>query len=367
MTTGVDWTPPPGFAPLGMLPVRLLAEDGGVVASGLSGSPMPAPPGRYFLCVTLPNGREVIGGTAVEVGKAGTPQLPTLEQEMARGFDLATVIPAPEDDRADMPTATVTAQRWDGVLASSWTDGRLALDPGAAIEVGHRARAIAHGGRTDTLLLLPTAEGQIAHVLPYDRSLVPHAIDTREMLVALTADGARLAMRSPLSAAANALFLYVGNGLLAESKRLSLALVDSGTPPASMLQSVLALYVLLRANALSSVDPSLDRLLALAPDMPDTYAVCAEIRARQGRHEEAVAALRTGCELGCPWFRSGLSYLLERLRLYLEIDAGPSTFSLRPDDRDRARAWKAGLERIALRLDMSAMFTTFRLDLGDPR
>ncbi len=355
MTAAVVWTPPPGFAALGTLPIRLRAGDGEVIASGVSGRALAVPPGRYFLCVTLPNGREVIGGAALDVGEGGTPPPPPLEREMARGFDMATLIPAAEG-------ATVAANRWDGALADMWSGDQFALEPGEAVELGGVARAVPHGGRADALLLLPTAAGRIAHVLPYDRPLAPDAGGDAAMLAALAPTGDRLVLRSPLGGGANALFLYVGNGLNAESRRLARALVEDAAPPVSMLQAVLALHVLLRANDLATVDPMLGRLLALAPDMPDTHAVHAEIRARQGRHEEAVAALRTGCALGCPWFRPGASYLLERLRLYLEIDEGPSTFSLLPDDRDRARAWKAGLERVALRLDPSALFTTFRLD-----
>ena len=77
--------------------------------------------------------------------------------------------------------------------------------------------------------------------------------------------------------------------------------------------------------------------------------------------DDAIAALRDGYSTGCPWFRSGMSHLLERLRFYLEVDAGSFPFRL-GDELAQFATWKARLERMARRLDTTETFTTFTIE-----
>ena len=101
--------------------------------------------------------------------------------------------------------------------------------------------------------------------------------------------------------------------------------------------------------------------MSIAADVPDAHVIRAEVYARLGRHAEAIRALREGYSTGCPWLRSGMSHLLERLRFYLEVDAGSFPFKL-GDELEQFATWKKRLERMARRLDTTELFTTFTID-----
>ncbi|MCQ8130362.1 hypothetical protein [Methylomonas rivi] len=84
----------------------------------------------------------------------------------------------------------------------------------------------------------------------------------------------------------------------------------------SWLGPVLGCYVLLRRNELNGLDECTSNLLRLARHVPDVLALRVEYLARIGEHAEAANQLVELESFGCPWFRSGIEYLRDRVRSY---------------------------------------------------
>ncbi|WNB74587.1 hypothetical protein [Methylomonas koyamae] len=84
----------------------------------------------------------------------------------------------------------------------------------------------------------------------------------------------------------------------------------------SWLGPVLGCYVLLRRNELDNLDECTNNLLRLARHVPDVLALRVEYLARTGKHVEAANKLAELESFGCPWFRSGIEYLRDRVRSY---------------------------------------------------
>ena len=407
----LNWSLPPALDHLGRLPIKLLTEEGRVAAHGLSGRDIEVPEGSYFLSCGLPNGREVIRRKpiGIEAGIRIDPIFPFLELELAveesqaakPGADPAAPTGQPAPLSADSPgillgaeiasdppaaaaalPATFSARMWAGDWMAQWDKGAgegQTVDPG-----GFRNETIALSGDQpipisgeagrDLLLELMDGETRRFFVVPFDRAILSGsgeaAID-----VSLAPDPQKISLHfaSPVSAEANAFVEFVNHGLLDQSRAITADLVAGGEDAlreqeTSALRAMLGAYVLLRANTLDGFEDWIARLAELMPQVPDVHIVRMEALSRLGKHGEAIAALRIAVTRGCPWFRSGISYLLERLRLYIEVDAETSdAFNLTKDDRARFMKSKTRLENMARRLDCASLFAAFCIPGETPR
>jgi hypothetical protein len=389
--TTFTWSLPPGFERLGALPVRLRSRRGALVASGVSGRALAVTPGSYLVSITLPDGREIISDQPIELGGTEPVVPPDFDDELLASVPLQSFVPgapvpppppmmaavgpavagapAPEAPPSEQP-ATVTALRFQGDWTGIWNEEAAPVVSFGAdiaagrVEIGERPVRIDRGDAPDELLGFPVAAGRRLFVVPFDVAVPRSSGERRSIFVQLKNDGSSLRFTSPVSAETNSFLEFVDRNLISESTRLARDLLTYGSGegnPPSLLRAIVAAYVLLRVNELDGVEPHLDRLMSIAADVPDAHVIRAEVLARLGRHAEAIRALREGYSTGCPWLRSGMSHLLERLRFYLEVDAGSFPFKL-GDELDQFATWKKRLERMARRLDTTELFTTFTID-----
>jgi hypothetical protein len=167
-------------------------------------------------------------------------------------------------------------------------------------------------------------------VVPYDEctACVGDSAEPRTIAASLVPgpSGPQIRYRSTVAEETNTLLSFVENGVLTEMWAVSEDLVQQGERAmygagGSVLRAVTGAYVLLRANALDGLDAWLATLAGVAPGVPDVPILRAELLARLGMHDDALDCLRTAIAGQVPWFRSGLSYMLERVRLYIDVSA----------------------------------------------
>jgi hypothetical protein len=358
---------PPGYSNLGPLPVCVRTKAGELIGRGTTDTPIEVPAGSYYVTVLLPDGREVGLDHRVRAGAAMPPP----------GPEPAGAEPAVELQAA-MPPAPVPQQAvrdagiWRGDWLAAWAIGtpdmtgrpldRFGLSTDTPEVILHEAG--------DRLLVLALEDRDRCTIIPFDecKVCIDPSAQARAIAARLTEapDGPAVAFRSIVSEEANALLGFVEGGVLGnmvavtedEVRRGEQALSQSG---ASVLRAITGAYVLLRANELEGLDRWLAQLEPFAADLPDLRPLQAELAARTGDHRAAVAAIRAWLDQSrCPWFRAGLSYMLDRLRLYLDVsDNQRESFNLDPSSYRRFEAARDVLERMLPAMLTSRYIATF--------
>jgi phosphatidylserine/phosphatidylglycerophosphate/cardiolipin synthase-like enzyme len=170
----------------------------------------------------------------------------------------------------------------------------------------------------------------------------------------------------------NHFYKYVATGHTLEARSISREILAQAEAlmwekNESPLSAVVAAYVLLRMNdsdpqQRDRMDQWTARLQQQAQWLPDATAIRIEFLARTGRDEDAIALLLSIGRFGCPWFRSGLSYLVERLRMYVGMNASRvrTRKALSSDDaRYLAKLLKV-LSALALKTDSRQTLCVYR-------
>ena len=122
-------------------------------------------------------------------------------------------------------------------------------------------------------------------------------------------------------------------------------------------------YALLRLGALDRMNEWSENLMNWFSWLPDGAAVRGEHLARLGNHQEALEAFCQLRERGLPYLSDGLSYAVDRLRLYQSV--GKKNFS--EDDLKKCAATLALLEPFSYFTDFRKPLTTFTgLDPAKP-
>jgi hypothetical protein len=226
-----------------------------------------------------------------------------------------------------------------------------------------------HVPGADQLLALRIGAATRYAVVPYDECAAcvgenpnPRAIAAR--LVTGPA-GPAVRFRSSIAEEANTLLAFVENGVLTEMWTVSQDMVNQGERAmygagSSILRAVTGAYVLLRANHLDGLDAWLRTLDEAAPTLPDIDILRAEMLARLGMHDDALALLQGAIGGRCPWFRSGLSYMLERVRLYIDVSANRDVpFAIAEAELPRFIEARARLDRLMRVLVRGQVMSTF--------
>ncbi|HEU0081983.1 MAG TPA: hypothetical protein VFQ87_03850 [Bradyrhizobium sp.] len=137
----------------------------------------------------------------------------------------------------------------------------------------------------------------------------------------------------------NALFQYMERGNFHEASAVATAVANyvgpktQDAPEPSNLARLLASYVLLRENKLDALDRITTELNSQWRRSPDVAAVRMEAFARHGKHAEAAKLCASAPSLGVPMFASGIAYLQQRTRQYLD-----AAMAGQPDPRNEATA-----------------------------
>lgn len=174
-----------------------------------------------------------------------------------------------------------------------------------------------------------------------------------------------LQYRSLRSEEANALLEFVDSGALNDMHSVTAPMIERGAAGMldaqfSLLRGTLGAYVMLRANNVEKLEPWLAEMGEKAPGLSDLRIMRAELLGRLGRHAEAVEEIKIALVSLCPWFRSGIAYLLDRLRLYLDIDdEDKATLPMTQIDWEVFAFAKSRLEKLSPFLVSRNLFTTF--------
>jgi hypothetical protein len=365
---------PAECANLGPLPVRVRKSTGEIVGSGVTGAPIEVPVGSYYVTVVMPDGREIgtkrkVRSTVPALAGSAAPPPPPIVPPAA---EIARPLPPP------VPALSQTARLWEGDWLGELARGLSSDDASLIPELPLSSTApaiIPHEGGCDRLLILRLSDRFRCTIIPYDECLVcldeaanPPAISA---ILSESPDGLVIDYRSTVSDETNGLLGFVESGVLTnmvtvtedQIRRGEQALAGKG---ASVLRAITGAYILLRANTLDGVEAWLDRLEPMATNLPDLLPLRMELSARKGDHGEAVNRMVALLDSGrCPWFRAGLSYTLERLRLYIDVtDNRHAVFNLSRGDYLSFRAARDGLERLLPMMLTSRYIATFDLPLA---
>jgi len=173
--------------------------------------------------------------------------------------------------------------------------------------------------------------------------------------------GAELAIDMTLpNSNADLLLRYVGNNLLQEASQTA----ESPTILAQDLLSgkfefpigaAIGFYFLLRRGELERLHDWTTTLYHSSPWLPDGVVILAEHLARLGEHKKALATLVELPKRGLPFFSSGLTYALNRLRQYKRaVEKGDLAGDIKP-----LNALGAALGRYAGYIDVTRPKLTF--------
>lgn len=378
---------PADAADQGPLPVHIRSSEGDVVGSGVTGSPIAVPPGRYYVTVLLPDGREIGAPDAIVVSSDSNERCVAGICQMAPPARVeATMAPPPAAIAPSMALAdptpsgnTLAASLWRGTWHDIWEhDGPHvpALPPATTLLSTASPLRIEGSTRVDQLLAFPVEGDQGPEIrlilVPYD--IVTDGSDaapTRQIMARLDlSSGSPQVTFRTTSAAANTLLDFVDMNILTNMMRVTDELVkqaEAGVNIAasSVFGAMTGVYILLRANVLAGVETWLTQIEEIDPGLPDVRILRAEMLGRCGKHHEAVELLRTLLKGRSPWFRAGLSYLLERLRLYVDVSNNPNDpFSLTPEDKANFKSVRDGLEKILPMMDNGRYIATFNVPNG---
>ncbi|MBC7519728.1 MAG: hypothetical protein H7268_01345 [Sandarakinorhabdus sp.] len=422
-TGTITFPTPTTNAGAGPLPVKVRTADGETVGWGVSGSPISVAPGQYFVSIVMPDGRERTSGEMVEVQPGGDSAPAPMEARVAAappplsfaaaepmaapspGFESDADVGAPHsravsrgmpDDMARdaapdaAPAAAIAGaapdgqccvgRLWRGDWFAAWDSaalaaaGRtapdLALALGADFTLSETAPLmIDHVPGLDTMFSMRIGAATRYAVVPYDEcaACVGEAPNPRTIATRLVTGpaGPAARFRSSIAEEANTLLAFVENGVLTEMWTVSEDMINQGERAmygagSSILRAVTGAYVLLRANHLDGLDAWLRTLAEAAPSLPDIAILRVEMLARLGMHEDALALLHDAIGGRCPWFRSGLSYMLERVRLYIDVSANTDVpFQISDGELPRFVEARDRLDRLMRVLVRGQVMSTF--------
>ncbi len=285
---------------------------------------------------------------------------------------------APESSRVDMPAArSIDAWLWRGEWFAAWGSPDAPTMPdstpatAAPVTLSTATPLIVPRGDNDQLLALPNRDGRRFVVVPFDQctACIGETANVQEIdaRLAFVGDDAVVTYHSTVVGATNALLELVDSASLTDMVMVSDDMIKQGESAligagGSVLRALIGGYVLLRANQTEGLRGWLDILAGRPPVLTDIAILRAELFARLGLHQEALNELGAAIAGPCPWFRSGLSYMAERVRFYLSVTDNDQ-HEFRIDDRDlprfRLAHWRLG--RMMPMLVTSRTLTTFDL------
>ncbi len=341
------------------LPVEIRKSNFTLVARGLSSQAIELEPGIYHVVVKLPNGQELYD------------QVQILEDK-----DTKAVL-TPENTNLN---ASQEAQYFlRGFLEVQFQADQFESQTSKHLEV--RLRTF------------------IGNVLLYEHQITDHVIKSRidqEGTIQLNLEGSNLGLLTQLLQSnapainvvlpawvhnscllilmrhpnglysidvhlehleADALLGYLQRGFLEQatvlitSPSLNFKQLLDGESNDPIAATILA-YALLRLGDFEQLDEWAEKLKTKFEWLPDALAIWGEYLARMGNHEQALTLFLDLPSRGLPIFSDGLSYVIDRLRLYT---------SLKKSHFEQSRLSRA--KNILERLQRLATFTDFRMPI----
>ena len=311
------------------IPLEVRSDDLKIVGRTTSSQGLDVEPGRYFVSALLPAGQELTGLIDVHGELEATVQLapdpgdvpPDERVErthyLSRDVDLSAA-PSALESLGPEPTAST------GSITMRWIRGNVLAGAPAAwsaeafMPVEAQQIQVA-SGQEPTYLQLVRADGTMI-------TLATPSLAWQQSTVVVGAGpsgGWRVDIHLA-NLAADLLLHYRASGYAKEAA----AMLESPYLNAESLlrgkmndpvAAAVGAYALLRFADLDRLHDWTGNLFRFFPWLPDAAAIYAEHLARLGKHAEAVRAFNQLLDRGLPMFSDGVSYALDRLRLYREV------------------------------------------------
>ena len=363
------------------LPVEVRKPNMALVTRTLSTETVEVPPGTYHIVATLPAGVELYERAEVVADKATIVVLrpdpadvsPSESLEVQRyfvGTPAASALPMPAavglealGPSEEMATLRVLA---GNPLAGDRLMGRLTpddpaawLDPQPPPEPGI-ARFVCRGGTGRFVQLLQRGQPPLNLALP----ISPDVGCTLDLVRQPTGP---LAPEPHLPhVGADSTLRYYERGLLDQVRTTTSAISFERLLQQKMADPIAAAvgaYMLLRLGELDRLHDWTRNLADWFPWLPDGLVLWGEHQARLGRHAEALAAFLQLPDRGLPIFSDGLSYAVDRLRLYSRFPISGQP----PESAGQARDLLARLQLFADSVDFRKPILIFTgLDPSQP-
>ena len=350
---------PKGTQNWGAFPIKIYDTSGMLLKEGHSGEPIEVEPGRYLVSARLPNGEEQFSAEIVTAESGLTAEVEIKPPSKAKVNQMETRGnlrgPGRPKEGETLQSYVWTGRLFDAELMRV-ADGDLAIGP--ILDSREQHEIMVAPNSADQLLVMRYPDERIGPrvrltVIPHDVCLARAAEVTPDVNMATTLiagiNPPNTRFASKVSTEANMLMGFVENSAFIDMQRVSESFVMRGAAAMqeeqmSVLLGALGAYVLLRVDALEGLEEWLDGMGERTDHLPDLPILRAELNARKGFHDKAIASLDTAISGPCPWFRSGFVYLADRLRQYIAIhDSKADNFRLPDPERFRAAREKMEL------------------------
>jgi hypothetical protein len=315
------------------VPVEVYSQDMKVVARTTSSQPLTVEPGQmYYAVARLPAGGELFGSIEAQGDSATVALEPEPGEEPEESHETTHYLTSVQETAAAPAVDELESLGAAPPAPAEVTARRLTGNPFAGpLEIA------------DEVVVQP-AEGETFDVYPGPGTVLVQVLQPGFAPITLAAPAApgpptRLKwVRHPAGhwtldvhlahPVANLLVHYRAQGFARqaaetlESPNLDAEELLRGKM-ADPIGAAVGAYALLRFTDLERLHDWTANLHAFFPDFPDAAAIRGEHLARLGKHEEAAEIFVGLKERGLPAFSDGVSYSLDRLRLYLESGEFP--------------------------------------------
>lgn len=355
------------------LPVEVLRSNLTMETRSFTSKTVDVQPGTYYVTAKLPAGQELTGYVQVAEGESKVVSLkldpsdesPHETEETQRylwgqmGYEpILERLGGDETEvkfRAFEGNILKTDGRYKAIRAKNWLKKATRPQPPGVYEFEFNTAAPRLAACTLLQFLQPDAPA-INIVLPAQKQ------ETWHIVVSLQPDETYSLDVYLQHKAADALLRYCERGLLeqvavmATSQALEVLYLKKEDP----IAAASAAYVLLRLDAIEQPGKRtghwLENLRNWFPWLPDGAVACGEYLARKGRHKDALAAFLELSERGLPLFSDGLSYAVNRLKLYI----GTEDKHFEPEQISKAKTLLQQLQRVLTYTDFHKAVLTFK-------
>jgi hypothetical protein len=358
---------PPNQRWSGALPVEVRDVSKLMLAArGISDGRVQVPAGSYLVSAVLPNGQQASVNDVVVLQPGDDKQVhlsltdldfPATLQTTATVWDSVKDTVKGISPRATSYFTGHTAM----ILRGKWLAAKI--DPSAAPVVTRartaQSRIEVGSGDGDTWLEITGGNRGCLFAVPVDEG----RSTTAEW--DLESDTGKLNLKFDFNdGELNSFFDFVRNNQTMEARSVGQSIIAQSEQfmmdkKRSPLRAILGAYVLLRANELENMDLWTRNIVRFFPWLPDALPVRVEYLARNGEHVDAFKLLLEAPNWGTPWFRSGLSYLEKRAKIYASV-AGDSDLPASADEIKKIQQIAKALSGMVTMLDVGYSTTVIR-------
>jgi hypothetical protein len=356
------------------LPIEVRKSNLALVAQSTTSQSVELEPGTYFITTRLPAGQELSNQIKMRKGKDETVTL-TPELEDRSPHEWLEV----QHYLGSLPTNLYQSSELEVLGPGDEVDARLRGFRGNllqdALENADPWEMPSSSDEVVKLRIRGANQVQLVQLLqpitpPINMALPVSIMNGCQLIIARLANGTCSIDVDLENTAAEALLRYYESGQL--SKVSALTNTSSTTQISESLlygkdtdpiAASVGAYTLLRLGELERLHTWTENLKDLFTWLPDGVVIRAEHLARVGEHDQALTVLLDLPSRGLPFFSDGLSYALDRLRLYISVGRSKVTLANMP----QAQVLLEQLQRFATFVDFHKPILTFTgLDPRNP-